>query len=158
MSSYDDFLGPRAVGADRPDQGAVMRLPTPAEWERAVATLIAVRNEVAVGYPPFDSDSYLPPHFVDALESVIGDFVPSPEAVRLAGRIKRDERLADERRERLPETLPADIDDAAKALREGIRDGYVARRRNDIAQELIDRRSESMRMCREEYVGERGAP
>lgn len=80
------------------------------------------------------------------------------ELARHHAALDRAERLADERRERLPETLPADIDDAAKALREGIRDGYVARRRNDIAQELIDRRSESMRMCREEYVGERGAP
>ena len=72
-----------------------MQLPTPAEWERAVATLIAVRNEVAVGYTPFDSDSYLPPHFVAALESVIGDFLASPEAVQLATRIKRGERLAE---------------------------------------------------------------
>ncbi len=103
------------------------------------------------------------------------------ELARHHAALDRAERLADERRERLPETLPADIDDADLGLlfeiiggddmlgqmfRELLSFAMDPERSDDalctaaraFGSELIDRRSESMRMCREEYVGERGAP
>lgn len=67
-----------------------MNHPTPAQWDRAMAVLVAIRNEMAYGYRPFSTDSYLPPHVVDALDSLIEDLRPSNEILQLGERLRTD--------------------------------------------------------------------
>lgn len=55
-----------------------------------MAVLVAIRNEMAYGYRPFSTDSYLPPHVVDALDSLIDDLRPSNEILRLGERLRTD--------------------------------------------------------------------